>query len=101
MRLGRIGFDRVAGYLNAPARALAERGDIVRPGERVDVKTFDTDRQNEGVTVLDIRNPDQIENGAVPGSLRIPLAELAQRHNEVPADRPVLVHCAGGWRSST
>lgn len=100
MRLGRIGFDRVAGYLNEPARAFTELGDIVQRGERVDVETFDTERQNEGATVLDVRNPGEIEDGAVPGSVRIPLAELAQRHNEVPADRPVLVHCAGGWRSS-
>ncbi|GAB3267962.1 MBL fold metallo-hydrolase [Arthrobacter pigmenti] len=100
MRLGRIGFDRVVGYLNTPARAFAELGDIVQRGERVDVETFDKERRDNDTTVLDVRNPGEIEDGAVPGSLRIPLAELARRHDEVPTNRPVLVHCAGGWRSS-
>lgn len=100
MRLGRIGFDRVTGYLQTPARAFAELGGIVQQGERVDVQTFDQTRAGNDVTVLDVRNPGDIEDGAVPESLRIPLAELARRHEEVPSDRPVLVHCAGGWRSS-
>ncbi|GAA1348535.1 rhodanese-like domain-containing protein [Arthrobacter roseus] len=100
MRLGRIGFDRVTGYLQTPARAFAELGGIVQQGSRVDVGTFDQARTDNSTTVLDVRNPGEVEDGAVPGSLRIPLAELARRHEEVPADRPVLVHCAGGWRSS-
>ncbi|WP_026821237.1 MBL fold metallo-hydrolase [Arthrobacter castelli] len=100
MRLGRIGFDRVIGYLDTPARAFAELGDIVQQGERVDVETFDKERREKKATVLDVRNPGEIEDGAIPDSVRIPLAELAQRHNEVSTEEPVLVHCAGGWRSS-
>ena len=36
----------------------------------------------------------------IPGARHIPLAELAGRATELEADRPVLVYCAGGWRSS-
>ena len=39
-------------------------------------------------------------NGTVAGALRIPLAELPRRFSELDADRPVLLHCAGGYRSS-
>jgi rhodanese-related sulfurtransferase len=52
------------------------------------------------VTLIDIRNPGEREGGAIPGSLHIPLAQLRVRIGEVPTDRPIVVHCAGGWRSS-
>ncbi|MDR3084229.1 MAG: rhodanese-like domain-containing protein, partial [Streptomyces sp.] len=50
--------------------------------------------------VIDVRGASEREEGAVAGSLHIPLAELHSRMAEVPADRPVVVHCAGGHRSS-
>jgi hydroxyacylglutathione hydrolase len=51
------------------------------------------------LVVLDVRRPDEYAAGHVPGSLNIPLGHLAARLDEVPAGRPVLVHCAGGVRS--
>ena len=36
----------------------------------------------------------------IDGSMHIPLNHLAERLSEIPADRPVLLHCAGGYRSS-
>ena len=36
----------------------------------------------------------------IKGSLAIPLTQLEARIGEVPRDRPVIVHCAGGYRSS-
>ncbi|WP_394162593.1 MBL fold metallo-hydrolase [Galactobacter valiniphilus] len=53
-----------------------------------------------GALYLDVRNPGEVASGAMPGSLRIPLAELPGRLAEVPADLDLVVHCAGGWRSS-
>ncbi len=50
--------------------------------------------------MLDVRKPSERESGAIEGSEHIPLAELAGRIDEVPRDRPVVVHCAGGYRSS-
>ncbi|MFJ7279881.1 rhodanese-like domain-containing protein [Kitasatospora sp. NPDC098663] len=42
----------------------------------------------------------ECEVGASPGSLHLPLAELPARHGELPTDRRVVLHCAGGSRSS-
>ncbi|MFD2762558.1 rhodanese-like domain-containing protein [Micromonospora eburnea] len=50
--------------------------------------------------MLDVRNNSEREHGAINGSLHIPLAELTRRIDEVPTDRPIVVHCAGGYRSS-
>lgn len=98
MRLARVGIDNVAGYL--AAEAFAELGERVRTAERVDVAGLEKARRDESVTVVDVRNPTEVEAAAIPGSLCIPLADLERRLADIPADRPVIVQCAGGWRSS-
>ena len=52
------------------------------------------------MTLIDVRNPAEREAGTIPGSQNIPLAQLRVRLYEVPTGRPIVVHCAGGWRSS-
>ena len=99
MRLTRIGFDRVIGYLTNPMQSLTDLGPLVQVGARVERDDFEALRRDRAATILDVRNPGEVEQGAIPGSLRIPLAELSERHAEVPAG-PVLIHCASGWRSS-
>ena len=50
---------------------------------------------------MDIRN--QSETKAEPlfaGALNIPLPELRERATEIPTGKPVVVHCAGGYRSA-
>jgi len=49
--------------------------------------------------VLDVRTDKEWQGGHLDGALHVPLGELRQRLAEVPADRPVAVHCAGGYRS--
>ena len=65
----------------------------------LDVNQF---RQHpENYTIVDIRNP--VEHRDEPifnGSLNIPLPELRERAREIPTDKPVVVHCAGGYRSA-
>jgi glyoxylase-like metal-dependent hydrolase (beta-lactamase superfamily II)/rhodanese-related sulfurtransferase len=50
-------------------------------------------------TVVDVREPEEFENGHVPGAVNLPQADLATRLSEVPRDRPVFVICQGGFRS--
>jgi rhodanese-related sulfurtransferase len=47
-----------------------------------------------------VRAPGERTQKRIEGSLHIPLTRLAERLSEIPAGRPVLVHCAGGYRSS-
>ena len=54
----------------------------------------------EGATLLDVRNPDEWFEARVPGVPLIPLPELAERTDEVPAGEPLYVICAGGVRSA-
>lgn len=53
----------------------------------------------EGVAVLDVREPVEWRHGHIEGATHVPLAELAIRHDEVPAGRVVVV-CRVGSRSA-
>jgi len=50
--------------------------------------------------VLDVRATKEWESGHIDQSLNIPLPHLAERMRDIPTDRPVVVHCASGYRSS-
>jgi rhodanese-related sulfurtransferase len=52
-------------------------------------------------TIVDVRNASEVKEGSFfDNSINIPLPELRERAHEVPTDKPVVVHCAGGYRSA-
>jgi phage shock protein E len=57
--------------------------------------------KNGKVVLLDVRTPDEYRQAHLKGSLLISLGELSRRVQEIPRDRPVLIYCAVGARSST
>ncbi|QES46567.1 MBL fold metallo-hydrolase [Streptomyces venezuelae] len=101
-RLARIGFDRVAGYLRGPADALAAMADEVTPASRVTAAQLRTALAGEEPpVVIDVRTcGERGADGFIDGALHISLGELAHRLDEIPAGRPLVLHCAGGHRSS-
>ena len=55
----------------------------------------------ENYTIVDVRNEKEVMEKAVfPSAINIPLPELRERITEIPADKPIVVHCAGGYRSA-
>ena len=54
----------------------------------------------EDLVVLDVREPDEVASSAIPGSVNIPLGEVADRMGELDASHPTAVICAGGVRSA-
>lgn len=101
LRLGRIGFDHVLGYLRGGMEALAQRADLVWPTERVTAQVIADELALEGSPwILDVRNPREWAARHIPDSVNIPLNHLQERIAEVPRDRRIVVHCAGGYRSS-
>src|SRR3954449_11507480 len=68
----------------------------------VDTATADEMRTQPGAVVLDVREPDEYEQGAIPGALHIPRGQLESNVESRISDRatPVIVHCAGGTRSA-
>ena len=81
------------------------QGAVVRPagmtatGTSFDLAAFKANP--EAYTLVDIRSRD--EKAGTPifeGALNIPLPELRERAHEIPQHKPVLIHCAGGYRSA-
>jgi hydroxyacylglutathione hydrolase len=100
-RLGRIGFDHVAGYLQNGLRSLESRPDKVAFTERLSAsfaaELFSSSQPPLGI---DVRTPREREQKHIAGTLSIPLNRLIKNLETLPKDRPLLVYCAGGYRSS-
>lgn len=56
--------------------------------------------QNRQAVIIDVRTPAEYREGHISGVQNIPLDELAQRSNEVPQDKKVLLICRSGRRSA-
>jgi rhodanese-related sulfurtransferase len=100
VRLGRIGFDRVAGYLAGGAEAWRGRPELVRWSRRFSPAGFAEElARADAPCVLDVRTRAEWNEGRIAGAVHIPLAELEARAGELPRARPIAVHCRGGYRS--
>jgi rhodanese-related sulfurtransferase len=101
MRLGRIGFDNVAGYLAAGMDALRDRPELIRKIERITaVALAEQLTSSTPPTVVDVRSEKEWAAGHLAGSVNIPLNHLRDRAAEIAKDRGVVVHCEGGYRSA-
>jgi rhodanese-related sulfurtransferase len=52
-----------------------------------------------GACLVDVRERQEREAGRIPGSIWIPIDELARRWRELPRSAPIVVHCSAGSRS--
>jgi molybdopterin/thiamine biosynthesis adenylyltransferase/rhodanese-related sulfurtransferase len=68
----------------------------------VDTQAADEARRAPGVVVLDVREPDEYDQGALPSALHIPRGHLESQIESKVVDKstPLVVYCAGGVRSA-
>ncbi|HET6229834.1 MAG TPA: rhodanese-like domain-containing protein [Longimicrobiaceae bacterium] len=95
-----IGVDRVEGWFDtATVDAWTAAGG--EPGTIAHATTDEVAAMLERgeVEVIDVRRPEEWEAGHVPGVRNVPLGRLAEHLDELPSDRPVVLHCQGGGRS--
>lgn len=65
----------------------------------IDLDAFKENLDN--YTIVDVRNSSEVKEGKpFKNSISIPLPEVRNRVNEIPTDKPIVVHCAGGYRSA-
>lgn len=101
-RLGRIGFDRVLGYLKGGMQVLVERPDLIQKVQRISTQALaELLTTSHPPMVIDVRSEKEWELGHIDRSINIPLPHLAEHVHEIPSDTPVVIHCASGYRSST
>jgi glyoxylase-like metal-dependent hydrolase (beta-lactamase superfamily II)/rhodanese-related sulfurtransferase len=69
-----------------------------------EMNLFDSDKlkdNEDAYTIIDIRNHSEVKaNKIFANAIHIPLHELRERTNEIPVHKPIVVHCAGGYRSA-
>jgi len=100
LRLGRIGFDHVIGYLQGGMASLETRPDLTQTTERVGPSLASELIASGELLPLDVRTANERAAKQISGSIGMPLNRLEHRLGELPQNRPLLVHCAGGYRSS-
>ena len=67
--------------------------------EKIDLSDFKNNPNQ--YTIIDIRNKSEVEEGKFfENAISIPLNELRDSENQIPTDKPIVVHCAGGYRSA-
>jgi hydroxyacylglutathione hydrolase len=97
VRLGRIGFDIVAGYVDGGMQAFDSRPELVEVVERVTAPVLAEQRDS---LILDVRTEREWREQRIHGSVNVPLNRLEQELDALPRDRPLVVHCASGYRSA-
>lgn len=100
-RLGRIGFDTVVGYLAGGMQQLDDSEELVERTERI---TANNAAEQLGVSshplMIDVRTTREWSEAHVDGAMNVPLSQLSERLAELPPDRPLIVYCASGYRST-
>jgi hydroxyacylglutathione hydrolase len=101
IRLGRIGFDHVAGYLQDGLHSLKSRPDLTVTTDRLSAPfAAELLSSAQPPLAIDVRTPHERDQKYIAGSLGIPLNHLTDNLEKLPKDRALLVYCAGGYRSS-
>jgi hydroxyacylglutathione hydrolase len=96
-----IGLDNCAGYFETGAiKAWAAAGHELQCYENTTPTQVAEQVQANQVTLLDVRNQTEWDEGHIPGALHIMLGYLAEYANEIPAGKPVVVQCETGGRSA-
>ena len=101
IRLGRIGFDNVAGFLAEGMSSLEGRPDLSTKTERLSPQlAAELLSSDEAPVLIDVRTEHEHDQKSIAGSLSVPLNHIAERASSLPQHQPLLVYCAGGYRSS-
>ncbi len=95
-----VGFERFDGYLDGGIDAWRAAGLPVRSLPAIGAEDTVPWLQM-GAQPIDVREPDELERGAIAGAVSVPLGDLPQAAGSLPHGRPLLVYCASGMRSTT
>jgi rhodanese-related sulfurtransferase len=97
LRLARIGFENIAGFLAGGIDAWQGPLDKIQSISSDEMKA----EIDNGCHVLDVRKPGEWNAGHVKDAKFVPLSEFPQAFAKLNKDRRYIVHCGGGYRSMT
>jgi hydroxyacylglutathione hydrolase len=97
LRLARVGYENVLGFLNGGVSSWDAKVDTVNSITAAEMKA----EMEKGIDVLDVRKPGEWNVSHVKGASFVPLAEFPQILSGLDKHKPYIVHCGGGYRSMT
>ncbi len=96
-----IGLDDVYGYWTPDViEAWSHSGHKLGSTPLVNARVVENALAGGTATVLDVRGTGEYLAGHIPGAQSLPLGYISRRLAEIPADRPIIVHCQTGVRSA-
>jgi rhodanese-related sulfurtransferase len=102
IRLARVGFSKVAGYVKGGFEAWKNAGEAIDMIIDVEADELAMDIPfDDKLIVLDVRKPAEYASGHVKNALNIPLEEMNDPAllADFEEEQNIYVHCAGGYRS--
>ena len=97
IRLSRVGFDNVIGYLEGGINSWIKNGGIVSKVLNESASKFSTIDNNKDI--LDVRSKNEHKSESLLNSINIPLIDLSKSIDKVSFEKTFYVHCKGGYRS--
>lgn len=100
IRLARVGFDNIAGYLKGGYDAWLNSGKRTDLLISVDTEELSLEQKHgKNIGILDVRKPSEYEQSYVEGAEFNTLAHLQENLDSIDKEKDVYVYCAGGYRS--
>jgi glyoxylase-like metal-dependent hydrolase (beta-lactamase superfamily II)/rhodanese-related sulfurtransferase len=101
LRLGRIGFDQVVGFLEGGLTAVDGRPDLIVSTDRLSPEIAAQRLASSSPSLaIDVRSPRERSEKWIEKTISRPLTSLRETLSDIPRDRSLMVFCAGGYRSS-
>lgn len=99
IRLARVGYDNVIGYLDGGLAAWHKAGKEIETVTSISAGEFADRMAHEKLKIVDVRKPAEFAAEHVDGAVNLPLDTINETMAEFPKDGLMYVHCAGGFRS--
>ena len=97
IRLSRVGFDNVIGFLEGGINSWTKNGGIINKVLNESASKFSTIGNNKDI--LDVRSKNEHKSESLLNSINIPLIDLSKSIDKVSFEKTFYVHCKGGYRS--
>lgn len=99
IRLARVGYDNVLGYLQGGLNAWKTSGKELDSIQSISAEEFAAIAQQKTIDIMDVRKKSEYDSEHIMGAKNLPLDYINDSMSEVDRDKTWYVHCAGGYRS--
>ncbi len=99
LRLSRVGFDNIEGYLSGGIDSWTKANKNVESIENIDPEDFVLLSSKNNLNILDVRSQSENNSNSIKESLNIPLINLKDKIHCINDNEKLYIHCKGGYRS--